>query len=57
VANWPQAGSGPMWFIFHQGCYYVKLTAFDKKAESALPALASALRDRIKGVSPSPTSK
>ena len=49
VAGWSQAASGPLFFIFQEACYYVKLTAFDKKAESALPKLASALRDRIKG--------
>jgi hypothetical protein len=57
VAKWPDAASGPMAFIFHQGCYYVKLTAFDKKAEGALSALAAALRERMTGVPPASTSK
>jgi hypothetical protein len=47
VADWPQAISGPMSFIFLKGRYYVKLTAFDKNAEAALPALAGALRERM----------
>jgi hypothetical protein len=47
VADWPQAISGPMSFIFLKGRYYVKLTAFDKTAEAALPALARALRERM----------
>ena len=48
VTGWPGAAAGPMWFVFHHGCYYVKLTAFDKKAEATLPALARALRDKMK---------
>ncbi len=46
VEGWPAAISGPMSFVFHAGRYYVKLTAFDAKAESALPALAKALREK-----------
>jgi hypothetical protein len=57
VAKWSDAASGPMAFIFHQGCYYVKLTAFDKKAEGALPALAAALRDRMAGAPSASTGK
>ena len=53
VVGWPEAISGPMSFVFYQGCYYVKLTAFDKKSERALPSLASALRDRMKTAAPS----
>jgi hypothetical protein len=37
-----------MSFVFSNGRYYVKLTAFDKKAEAALPELAKALRERMK---------
>ena len=57
IAGWPEAASSPMAFVFHQGCYYVKLTAFDKKAESALPTLANALRERMKAAAPAPASK
>lgn len=48
VADWPEAIMGPMSFVFSNGRYYVKLTAFDKKAEAALPDLARALRERMK---------
>lgn len=48
VPDWIDAVSGPMSFVFVSGRYYAKLTAFDKKAEAALPALASALRERMK---------
>ena len=48
VADWPEAITGPMSFVFSNGRYYVKLTAFDKKAEAALPDLARALRERMK---------
>jgi hypothetical protein len=57
VPGWSQAGSGPLFFSFHQGCYYVKLTAFDKKSEKALPELATALRERITGPSAAPARK
>lgn len=57
VPKWPEAASGPLSFIFHQGCYYVKLTAFDKKAESALPAIANALRERMGGAAAAPVRK
>jgi len=48
VADWPEAIAGKGSFVFHQGRYYVKLTAFDPAAEAVLPALAAALRDRMK---------
>jgi hypothetical protein len=48
VADWPEAIMGPMSFVFSSGRYYVKLTAFDKKAEAALPDLARALREQMK---------
>lgn len=57
VPKWPEAASGPMSFLFHQGCYYVKLTAFDKKAEGALPTIANALRARMGGTAANPASK
>jgi hypothetical protein len=57
VPKWSEAASGPLSFIFHQGCYYVKLTAFDKKAESALPAIANALRERMGGATAAPARK
>lgn len=47
LEGWPEAISGPMSLVFHQGRYYVKLTAFDAEAEAELPALARALRERI----------
>jgi hypothetical protein len=48
VPDWSDAIAGPMSFVFSSGRYYVKLTAFDKKAEAALPDLARALRERMK---------
>lgn len=48
VDGWPEAIIGPMSFVFHAGRYYVKLTAFDAKAEAALPKLAGALRGKIR---------
>jgi hypothetical protein len=48
VADFPDAISGPMSFVFRAGRYYVKLTAFDKKAEAALPGLAKALKGKMK---------
>jgi hypothetical protein len=48
VADFPDAISGPMSFVFRSGRYYVKLTAFDAKAESALPGLAKALKGKMK---------
>jgi hypothetical protein len=47
VDDWPQALTGPMSFVFRKSRYYVKLTAFDKKSEAALPGLALALRERM----------
>jgi hypothetical protein len=47
VDDWPQALVGSMSFVFRKGRYYVKLTAFDKKSEAALPGLALALRERM----------
>jgi hypothetical protein len=48
VAEFPDAISGPMSFVFRAGRYYVKMTAFDKKAEAALPGLAKALKGKMK---------
>ena len=48
VADFPDAISGPMSFVFRRGRYYVKLTAFDAKAEAALPGLATALKGKMK---------
>jgi len=48
VADFPDAISGPMSFVFRAGRYYVKMTAFDKKAEAALPGLAKALKGKMK---------
>ena len=48
VPGWPAAITGPMSFVFHAGRYYVKLTAFDAKAEAGLPALAQALKGKIR---------
>jgi hypothetical protein len=48
VPDFPDAISGPMSFVFRAGRYYVKLTAFDAKAEAALPGLAKALKGKMK---------
>ena len=48
VADFPDAVSGPLSFVFRSGRYYVKLTAFDAKAGAALPGLAKALRGKMK---------
>jgi len=48
VADFPDAISGPMSFVFRSSRYYVKLTAFDGKAEAALPGLAKALKGKMK---------
>jgi len=48
VTDFPEAIAGPMSFVFRAGRYYVKLTAFDKKAEAALPGLAKALKGKMK---------
>jgi len=48
VEGWPEAISGSMSFVFHHLRYYVKLTAFDAKAEAGLPALAQALKGKIR---------
>jgi hypothetical protein len=48
VADFPEAIAGPMSFVFRQGRYYVKLTAFDGKAEAALPGLARALKEKMR---------
>ncbi len=39
---------GPMAFVFQEGRYYVKLTAFDAKAEAALPVVARAIAGKIR---------
>ena len=43
----PQGVSGPMSLVFRQGRYYVKLTAFDAKAEAALPGVGQAIAGKI----------
>ncbi|MBN2575192.1 MAG: hypothetical protein JXP73_11575 [Deltaproteobacteria bacterium] len=48
VSDWPEAITGPMSFVFHHARYYAKLTAFDAKAEAYLPAVARALKERMK---------
>jgi hypothetical protein len=48
LEGWPEAISGPMSLVFHHGRYYVKLTAFDAPAEALLPAVARALKERMK---------
>jgi hypothetical protein len=47
VEGWPDAISGPMSFVFHHNRYYTKLTAFDAKAEAALPQVARALKEKM----------
>lgn len=47
VEGWAEALRGNLSFVFHRGRYYVKLTAFDKKAEALLPKLAEALKERM----------
>jgi hypothetical protein len=46
--DWPEALTGPMSLVFHQGRFYVKMTAFDAEAEAALPSLGHALREKMK---------
>jgi hypothetical protein len=48
VEGFPEAIAGPMSFVFHASRYYVKLTAFDAKAEAALPGLAKALKEKMR---------
>jgi hypothetical protein len=48
VEGWPEAVTGPMSLVFHQGRFYVKLTAFEAESEAALPALARALQQRMR---------
>ena len=48
VEGWPEAIAGSMSFVFHHLRFYVKLTAFDATAEKALPAVAQALKERMK---------
>ena len=48
VADFPEAIAGPMSFVFRASRYYVKMTAFDAKAEAALPGLAKALKGKMK---------
>ena len=48
VEGWPEAISGPLYLGFHHGRYYAKLTAFDAKAEAMLPAVARALKEKMK---------
>jgi len=48
VDGWPEAIAGPMSFVFHGTRYYAKLTAFDAKAEAALPVVARSLKEKMK---------
>jgi hypothetical protein len=48
VDGWPEAIMGPKSLVFRNGRYYVKLTAFDAKAEGLLPEVAKGLRGRMK---------
>jgi len=48
LEGWPEAITGPMSLVFHHARYYVKLTAFDATAEALLPAVARALKERMK---------
>ena len=48
VDGWPEAIVGPMSLVFHHARYYAKLTAFDAKAEAFLPAVARALKEKMK---------
>ena len=48
VDGWPEAITGPKSLVFRNGRYYVKLTAFDAKAEALLPEVAKGLRTRMK---------
>jgi hypothetical protein len=48
VDGWPEAIAGPLYLGFHHGRYYVKLTAFDPKGDAMLPAVARALKERMK---------
>jgi hypothetical protein len=48
VEGWPEAIAGPMSFVFHHARYYAKLTAFDGKAEAALPGVARSLKEKMK---------
>jgi len=47
VEGWPEAVTGSMSFVFRRGRYYVKLTAFDAKAEALLPKVAAALKEAM----------
>jgi len=47
-SDWPEALTGPKSFVFREGRYYVKLTAFDGKAEAVLPQLARELKGRMR---------
>jgi len=46
--GWPEAIVGPMSFVFHHARYYIKLTAFDAKAEAVLPLVARSLKEKMK---------
>lgn len=48
VDGFPDAIAGPRSFVFHHARYYTKLTAFDAKAEAVLPAVARALKEKMK---------
>ncbi len=48
VDGWDEAITGNLSFVFWSDRYYVKLTAFDAKGESALLGLAKALRRKAR---------
>lgn len=48
LPDWAEALAGPMFLVFHEGRYYVKLTGFDERSEAALVEIARALRGRMK---------
>ncbi len=48
LVGFDAAVTGAMSLVFQQGRFYVKLTAFDPKAEAALPDLGRALADRMR---------
>jgi hypothetical protein len=48
VDGWPEAIVGPMSLVFHHARYYAKLPAFAAKAGASPPAVARALKEKMK---------
>lgn len=48
VPGFSGARAGPLSLAFRGGRFYVKLTALDARAETMLPAIGRALRDRLR---------